>query len=58
VIVKKDELVDLNKFQDPDSFKTYITKCNWEFLSILANCELAASFGVDYIDFIFFYLFS
>jgi hypothetical protein len=58
ITVKENELVNLNRSQNPDSFKAYIIKCNWKSLFTLANCKLMASFGVNYIDFNFSYHFS
>jgi hypothetical protein len=55
--MKKDEPLELNRSWDPDNSKSYITGCDWKFSSILANCKLAASFGIIYIDFIFFFYF-
>jgi hypothetical protein len=37
----------------------YITEYNWKSWFLLANCELVASFRINFIDFIFcFYFFS
>jgi hypothetical protein len=55
--VKEDESLELNKFWDPDSSKSYVTRCGWESLTTLANCELVASFGVIYINITFFFYF-
>jgi hypothetical protein len=55
--VKEDKLLDLNRSQNSDSSKSYITEYNWKSLFSSVNCELSASFGVNYIDFIFFFYF-
>jgi hypothetical protein len=49
--------LELNRFLDSDSSKSYVIGCDWESSSTLVNCELAASFEITYIDFIFFFYF-
>jgi hypothetical protein len=55
-MIKEDELMNSNRFQSSDYSKAYITKCNWKSLFTSANCELAVLFGVNYIDFILFFI--
>jgi hypothetical protein len=55
--VKEDKLIDLNRSQDSDSSKAYVTGYNWKTWFISANCKLAASFGVELYRFYFFLTF-
>jgi hypothetical protein len=56
MIVKKNELENMNRFQDSNSSKMYITGCDWKFLYSPVNCELAVLLEVNFIDFLFSFL--
>jgi hypothetical protein len=58
VLVKEDDFLELMRSQD-SVFIKYVNVIiyNWKYLIIERNCELAASFGVFYIDFFYFLFF-
>jgi hypothetical protein len=58
VLVKEEESLDLRRFQDSIFIKNvYMTGYNWKNLTLRAICELAVFFGINYIDFRFYFIY-